>query len=145
MEQVAVKTAQEGLKKIVGNVASLRRGKNYLEVRQAAISRSIKGVENQLTNCDDAEEEQDLIDLAENLYSIGSDLEAYRAHLETELDKMRRGVEMLEALRGKQGRRAFEAYVYEDTELSLQDLAQARNYYDQVIDTVKHLKDGSPR
>jgi hypothetical protein len=27
----------------------------------------------------------------------------------------------------------------------LQDLAQARNYYDQVIDTVRHLKDGSPR
>ena len=137
--------SERGLQRITSNVASLRQGKDYLEVRQAAISRTIKRIERQLEGCEDTEEEQDLVELAENLYSIGSDLEAYRAHLETELDKMRRGVEMLEALRGKQGRRAFEAYVVEDTELSLQDLAQARNYYDQVIETVRRLKDESPR
>jgi hypothetical protein len=141
MERTTIETTtQDGLKRIVGNVARLRKGKDYLEVRQAAISRTIKRIERQLNACDDAEEEFDLMDLAENLYSIGSDLEAYRAHLETELDKMRRGIEMLEAVRSKQGRRAFAAYMYEDTELSLQDLAQARNYYDQVILTVRGLK-----
>jgi prefoldin subunit 5 len=137
--------SESSLQRITSNVASLRRGKDYLEVRQTAISRTIKRIERQLEGCDSLEEEQDLAELAENLYSIGSDLEAYRAHLETEIDKMRRGVEMLEALRGKQGRRAFEAYVVEDTEISLQDLAQARNYYDQVIETVRRLKDESPR
>lgn len=134
-----------GIRRIATNVEILRRGKNYLEVRQTAISRIIKKIEKQLEVCEDLDEEQELVDLAENLYSIGSDLEAYRAHLETELDKMRRGVEMIEGIRGKQGRRAFEAYVYEDTELSLHDLDQARLYYDQVIDTVRSLKDESPR
>ena len=138
-------TYQDGLQKIAGNVACLRQGKSYLEVRQVAISRTIKRIEKQMSDCEDQEEIQDLIDLAENLYSIGSDLEAYRAHLETDLEKMRRGVEMLEALRGKPGRRAFAAYVAEDTELSLQDLTQARSYYDQVIESVRQLKDESAR
>lgn len=142
--QTTIRTG-DGLQKIAGNVACLRRGKDYLEVRQAAISRTIRKIERQISFCENVEEEQELVDLAENLYSIGSDLEAFRAHLDTELDKMRRGIEMLQALRGKPGRRAFTAYVTEDTELALQDLAQARVYYDQVIETVKGLKDESPR
>lgn len=145
MRQAQITLRHDGLQKIVGNVARLRKGKDYLEVRQVAISRTIRHIEKQLSDCEDAEEEQELSELAENLYSIGSDLEAYRAHLETDIDKMRRGIEMLKALRGKPGRRAFTAYVTEDTELSLQDLAQARTYYDEVIETVKGLKDGSLR
>ena len=65
----------------------------------------------------------------------------FRSHLETELDKVKRGVATLETLKGKQGRQAFAAYVKEDTELSIKNLSQVRSYYDQVIETIKQLND----
>lgn len=141
MSQTRVKTSQDELQKIVRNIAQMRREKSYLEVRQLAITRALRRVERQLTTSDDNEEEQSLQDIVDNLCAIGSDLETHRSHLETELDKVSRGVETLATLRGKQGRKAFAAYISEDTELSLQDLAQVRCYYDQVIETLKKLKD----
>ena len=61
--------------------------------------------------------------------------------LKTDLDKVTRGVQTLETLRGKPGKRAFAAYIAEDTELSVRDLAQVHSYYDQVIETLKKLKE----
>ena len=141
MSQTRIKTSQDELQKIVRNIAQMRQEKNYLEVRQLAITRALRRVERQLTLSDDIEEEQSLQDVVDNLCAIGSDLETHRSHLETELDKVSRGVETLATLRGKQGRKAFAAYISEDTEISLQDLVQVRSYYDQVIETLKKLKD----
>lgn len=141
MSQTRIKTSQDELQKIVRNVAQMRREKNYLEVRQLAITRTLRKVERQLTLSEDSEEEQSLQDIVDNLCAIGSDLETHRSHLEVELDKVSRGVETLTALRGKPGKRAFAAYIIEDTELSVRDLAQVRSYYDQVIETLKKLKD----
>ena len=141
MSQTRLKTSQDELQKIVRNVAQMRREKNYLEVRHVAITRALRRVERQLTTSDDNEEVESLQDIVDNLCSIGSDLETHRSHLETELDKVNRGVETLATLRGKQGRKAFAAYITEDTELSVKDLAQVRSYYDQVIETLKKLKD----
>jgi len=141
MSQTRVQTSQDELKKIVRNVAQMRREKNYLEVRQVAITRALRRVERQLATSDDNEEVDSLQDIVDNLCAIGSDLETHRSHLETELDKVSRGVETLATLRGKPGKRAFAAYITEDTELSVRDLAQVRSYYDQVIETLKKLKD----
>ena len=133
--------SQAGLQKIVRNVAQMRREKSYLEVRQVAITRTLRSVERQLDACDDTEEERSLQDVIDNLCAIGSDLETYRSHLETDLDKVTRGVQTLETLRGKPGKVAFAAYIAEDTELSVRDLAQVHSYYDQVIETLKKLKE----
>ena len=74
--------SQDGLQMIVRNVAQMRREKSYLEVRQVAITRTLRRVERQLNRCDDTEEEHNLQDIIDNLCAIGSDLETYRSHLE---------------------------------------------------------------
>ena len=132
--------SQSGLQSIVSNIALMRREKNFLEVRQVAIRRELKKTERQITSSDNEEEIDNLQDVANSLFTIGSDLESYRDHLETELDKIKRGVETLKTLRGKSGVRAFTAYVQEDTELSIKSLTNIHSYYDQVIETVKTLK-----
>jgi len=141
MRQTQQLTGKNGLQQIARNVTKMRREKSYLEVRQVAITRTLRRIERQLAISDDAEEEQNLHDIIDNLCAIGSDLETYRAQLEVELDKVNRGVQTLETLRGKPGKVAFAAYIMEDTELSLRDLAQVHSYYDQVIETIKKLKD----
>jgi hypothetical protein len=141
MSQTRQRTSQDQLQKIVRNVAQMRREKSYLEVRQMAITRALRRAERQLASSGDNEEEQSLQDIVDNLCAIGSDLETHRSHLETELDKVSRGVETLASLRGKSGKRAFAAYITEDTEISIRDLVQVRSYYDQVIETLKKLKD----
>ena len=141
MSQTRIQSSQDELQKIVRNVAQMRREKSYLEVRQMAITRTLRRVERQLTTSDDYEEVESLQDIVDNLCSIGSDLETHRSNLETELDKVCRGVETLSTLKGKSGKKAFAAYITEDTELSVKDLAQVRSYYDQVIQTLNKLKD----
>jgi hypothetical protein len=136
-----VKTKKDELQIIANNIAQMRREKNYLEVRQMAITRALRQVERNLNASDDIEEVQSLQEIVDNLCAIGSDLETHRSHLETELDKVSRGVETLSTLRGKPGRKAFAAYITEDTEISVRDLAQVRSYYDQVVMTLKKLKD----
>lgn len=126
---------------IVKNVSRMRQEKGQLEARQTAILRAMKKVESRLAGSDDFEEVENLQEIVDNLCSISSDLEMFRSHLETELDKVKRGVAVLETLRGKQGRRAFAAYVREDTELSIKNLGHVRSYYDQVIETIKQLND----
>lgn len=143
MSQLQQQTTQNGLQKIVHNIAYMRREKGCLEVRQVAIRRALKRVEHQLSTSDNIEEVEDLQDVVDNLCSISSDLESYRDHLETELDKISRGLKALALLRGKPGRNAFAAYITEDTELSVSNLVRARTYYDQVIETLKTLKDES--
>ena len=141
MSQTQQQTSQDKLQKIVHNMAHMRKEKNCLEVRQVAIRRALKKIERQLATSDDVEEEQNLEDIVDNLFSISSDLESFREHLETDLDKVRRGVESLATIKGKAGWRAFAAYIAEDTELSIQNLTQVHSYYDQVIETIKTLKE----
>jgi len=126
---------------IAKNVSRMRQEKGQLEVRQTVILRAMKRVEVRLANSEDFEEVENLQEIVDNLCAISSDLEMFRSHLETELDKVKRGVAVLETLRGKQGRRAFAAYVKEDTEISIKNLSQVRSYYDQVIETIKQLND----
>lgn len=140
MSQSQKLVCQDSLHMIVSNIALMRREKNFLEVRQVAIRRELKRIERNIISSEDDEEVQNLQDVANSLFTIGSDLESYRDHLETELDKVKRGVETLKSLRGKTGVRAFTAYVKEDTELSIKSLSNIHSYYDQVIDTVKTLK-----
>ncbi len=139
MSQSQNQINQLGLQTIVSNVAHMRREKNFLEVRQVAIRRELKKIERQLSESDDEEEVQNLQDVANSLFTIGSDLESYRDHLESELDKVRRGVETLSKLRGKSSQQAFAAYIAEDTELSIKSLTHIHSYYDQVIETVRTL------
>ncbi len=143
MSQLPQQTTEIGLQKIVRNISYMRREKNCLEVRQVAIRRSLRKIEEQLSLSDDVDEVENLQDVVDNLCSISSDLESYRDHLETELDKISRGLKSLELLRGKPGRIAFTAYITEDTELSVSNLMRARVYYDQVVETLKTLKDES--
>jgi hypothetical protein len=143
MNQLRQQTAKNGLQRIMGNVAYMRRGKGYLEIRQVAIRRALRRIEQQLTTADDIDEMEDLQDVADNLSSISSDLESYRDHLEVEFEKINRGISSLILLREKSGRNALTAYLTEDTELSVSSLMKARFYYDQVIDTLKTLKDES--
>lgn len=143
MSQLQQQTTQNGLQKIVRNLAYMRREKNCLEVRQVVIRRALRKVEQQLLQSNDVDEAETLQDVVDNLCSISSDLESYRDHLETELDKINRGLKALDLLRGKPGRCAFAAYITEDTELSVNNLMRARTYYDQVIETLKTLKDES--
>lgn len=142
MSQTAL-IVQDDLQHITLNVAHMKREKSCLEVRQSAIARTLRRMELQLVDCDDAEEEQSLQDLVENLSNISSDLETYRSNLEIELDKVDRGIKMLNNLPDQVGRKAFAAYVTEDTELSVKNLAQVRSYYDQVILTLKKLSDNT--
>jgi ribosomal protein S17E len=139
MSQPQNQANQYGLQTIVNNVAHMRREKNFLEVRQVAIRRELKKIERQLSLSEDEEEMQNLQDVANSLFTIGSDLESYRDHLESELDKVRRGVETLSKLRSKSSKQAFAAYITEDTELSIKSLTHIHSYYDQVIETVRTL------
>jgi predicted RND superfamily exporter protein len=141
MSELATKKPHTDLERINANLAHMRRERCQLEVRQTAILRTMKRMETRLARCDDVDEVQNLQDIVDNLCSISGDLETYRSHLETELDKVKRGVAMLETLRGKPGKRAFAAYISEDTELSVRNLVQVRSYYDQVIETIRQLKD----
>lgn len=143
MSQLQQQTTQNGLQKIVRNIAYMRREKGCLEVRQVAIRRALKRIEHQLTLSDDVDEVENLQDVVDNLCTISSDLESYRDHLETEIDKINRGLKALALLKGKPGRCAFTAYITEDTELSVSNLMRARTYYDQVVETLKTLKDES--
>ena len=77
MSQTAL-IVQDDLQHITLNVAHMKREKSCLEVRQSAIARTLRRMELQLVDCDDAEEEQSLQDLVENLSNISSDLETYR-------------------------------------------------------------------
>ena len=133
-------TAQIDLKQITQNLACMRRDKNYLEVRQCAIRRTLRNLEQQFSVSDDVDEAEELQDIIDNLCSISSDLETYRSHLEAELNKVTRGIQTLTTLRGRSGKQALAAYVIEDTELSMQNLARVRVYYDQVIETLQKIK-----
>lgn len=141
MSQIGLQTTQPDLERISANLVKMRRERGRLEIRQVAILRTMKRMENRLALADDFDEIQNLQDIIDNLCNISSDLETYRNHLETELDKVKRGLATLENLKGKSGKRAFAAYVVEDTELSVKNLAQVRSYYDQVIETIRQLKD----
>ncbi len=141
MSQIGLQTTQPDLERIGANLVKMRRERGRLEIRQVAILRTMKRMECRLADADDMDEVQNLQDIIDNLCNISSDLETYRNHLETELDKVKRGLATLETLKGKPGKRAFAAYVMEDTELSVKNLAQVRSYYDQVIETIKQLKD----
>lgn len=141
MSQSQKQIAVYDLQKITKNVAHMRREKNFLEVRQVAIRRELKKIERQLSLSEDEEEVQNLQDVANSLFSIGSDLESYRDHLESELDKVRRGVETLAKIRGKNSQKAFAEYITEDTELSIKSLSHIHSYYDQVIETVRTISD----
>lgn len=141
MSQIGLHTTQPDLKRIDANLVQMRREKGRLEIRQVAILRTMKRMENRLALAEDMDEVQNLQDIIDNLCNISSDLETYRNHLETELDKVKRGLATLETLKGKPGKKAFADYVTEDTELSVKNLAQVRSYYDQVIETIRQLKD----
>jgi hypothetical protein len=139
MRQLPAPIGLDGLQQIAQNVSHMRHERDCLEVRQLAIRRTLRKIERQLSMSDDLEEVESLQDILDNLCVIGSDLETYRSHLETELDKVIRGMKTLKSLRGKHGRKAFAEYVTEDTELSVQNLRQVRSYYDQVIATIKDI------
>lgn len=141
MSRAATQSNPKDLERINANLSLMRRERCQLEVRQTAILRTMKRMENRLATCDDLDDAQNLQDIIDNLCSLSSDLETYRSHLETELDKVKRGIATLETLRGKPGKRAFAAYITEDTEISVRNLAQVRIYYDQVIETLRQLRD----
>lgn len=141
MERAVRTKAADDLVVITDNVTLMRRERSRLEVRHIAIQRALSSVERQLDDTISVEEEQQLGDLADNLASISQDLELYRSHLEVELDKVKRGVATLEAMRGKPGRKALAEYILEDTTLSVKNLGQVRGYYDQVVETIRQLND----
>ena len=143
MSRLSSLTTRGRLQTIERKVAFMLREKGCLEVRQTIIRRTLKKMEEELSASDHVEDVETLEDMIDNLFSISSDLESYRDHLESEIDKINRGLKTLAALKGKTGRSAFAAYVAEDVELSINNLTRARLYYDQVIETLKTLKDES--
>ncbi|MCA9355678.1 hypothetical protein KC865_04020 [Candidatus Kaiserbacteria bacterium] len=143
MKQIQLQTTQSGLQRIISNMSYMRKEKNRLAVRQVVIRRALKKVEDQLNQCEDIDEILSLQDTADNLCSISSDLESFRDHLEIELDKIRRGVEALSSLPNEAGFVSFQAYIIEDTELAIKNLLNVRSYYDQVVESIKAMKDES--
>lgn len=141
MSQTHLQTTQNNFAKITTNLARMRCEKGQLEVRQTAINRTVRRMETRLATTDDFEEMQNLQDIIDNLHTIYNELDCYCSNLESELDKVRRGLSSLAAMKGKPGKLALESYITEDTELSVRNIEQIRSYYDQVIETIRQLKD----
>lgn len=123
------------------NLRHMQRARTALEVRQVALCRSVRKIENRLSHSDDFDEVQNLHDILDNLGSLMNDLELFRSNLEKEVDKVHRGLAALQGDLGVAGYRALGAYITEDTNLSIENVQQVGSYYDQVLETMRHIND----
>lgn len=123
------------------NLRQMKRARTALEVRQIALNRNVRKIEDRLSQSNDYDEVQNLHDVLDNLGSLMNDLELFRSNLEKEVDKVHRGLAALTNGLDVAGYRALGSYIAEDTNLSIENVQQVGSYYDQVLETVRHIND----
>lgn len=79
-------------------------------------------------------------EIGSNAAGACSDLEDYIANLDEEINKVTKGILIMETLKDEAGREALSCYIEADTEISIVNLLRTRDNYASVVRSLHAIK-----
>lgn len=124
------------------NLSTIKRERSQLEARLTAIRRIEQEVRVYVRDIasDFHDESDEWEGLLGNIEAVEHDILSYLTHINTEIDKIHRGIDALELLRDTEGRRVLATYIQEDTELSIANIGKTISHYSEVIDSLRVMR-----